>query len=625
MASKNIQGINIELGGDTTGLTDAIKGVEREATKLQSELREIDKGLKLDPGNMDLLAQKSVVLAKEIAAVSEKLNILKNSQEQVNAQFAAGQITEEQYRAFGREIVKTSGFLNKLSSDLDDTNDRLENGGKSSAEMADELKKAGQNVDSFGKNVDESGKNADELGDKLDDAGKHASTFGDVLKASLSADAIKAGISGIVNAVSGIASAIGNAAMAAGKAFAGMMKEGVEYNAQMESYTASFTTMLGDQAAAQQLVNNLKKEAAATPFGMKDLASATQMMMSFGMSAEESQKHLKELGDISQGDAEKFKSLTLAFSQASSTGKLMGQDLNQMINAGFNPLEEMARTTGKSIAELKDEMSKGGISAQMLADALASATSEGGRFYGAMEAQSKTFTGQMATLEDNVASLKGQLAEGLTGMLSETVMPMVNGWLGQLSDAFEQGGAQGLIDALGSVIAEAAAYLAENAPGWIEAAAGMINSLASGISAALPVVAELAVTIVEAIANGLLTALPGLLEMGTGIMQAIAGALIAALPVIAEIGANIIGSIGDTIIGSLPLIAETAMQLIQALADGLVSALPQLTDVAVNIMLNLVEMILANLPKILDAGVKAVITLADGIAKALPELIPAIV
>ena len=150
----------------------------------------------------------------------------------------------------------------------------------------------------------------------------------------------------------------------------------------------------------------------------------TQTLMGFGMSAEESQIRLKQLGDISQGDAQKFESLTLAFAQMSSTGKLTGQDLNQMINAGFNPLEEISRKTGKSIGELKEEMGKGAISADMVADAFASATSEGGRFYGAMDAQSKTFSGQLATLKDGVDNLKGLLAGGLTTALAGTVMPV---------------------------------------------------------------------------------------------------------------------------------------------------------------------------------------------------------
>nr|WP_276546777.1 tape measure protein [Dermabacter hominis] len=140
--------------------------------------------------------------------------------------------------------------------------------------------------------------------------------------------------------------------------------------------------MLGDQAKAQQLVNDLKTQAAKTPFGMGDLAGSMQTLLAFGISLEDAKKHLMQIGDISQGDAQKMESLTLAFAQMSSTGKLTGQDLNQMINAGFNPLEEISRTTGKSIGELKEEMAKGAISADMVADAFASATEEGGRFHG---------------------------------------------------------------------------------------------------------------------------------------------------------------------------------------------------------------------------------------------------
>lgn len=224
------------------------------------------------------------------------------------------------------------------------------------------------------------------------------------------------------------------------------MKEGVEYNARMEQYTTSFTTMLGDQARAQQLVNDLKVEAAKTPFGIEDLASNMQTLLSFGMSLEDAQKHLHEIGDISQGDAVKMESLTLAFAQMSSTGKLTGQDLLQMINAGFNPLEEISRKTGKSIGELKEEMAQGAISADTVADAFASATVEGGRFHGAMEAQSQTFSGQLATMQDGIANLKGLLVTGVTDTLAGTVMPMVNGWIDELTAAFEDGGIPAFID-----------------------------------------------------------------------------------------------------------------------------------------------------------------------------------
>lgn len=89
-------------------------------------------------------------------------------------------------------------------------------------------------------------------------------------------------------------------------------------------------------------------------------------MLGFGIESDKVMGYLKALGDISMGDSERFQSLALAFSQMSATGKLMGQDLLQMINAGFNPLKVISEETGKSIGELKDEMSQGKISAEMV-------------------------------------------------------------------------------------------------------------------------------------------------------------------------------------------------------------------------------------------------------------------
>lgn len=305
------------------------------------------------------------------------------------------------------------------------------------------------------------------------------------------------------------------------------LKEGVEYNARMEQYTTSFTTMLGDQARAQQLVNDLKVEAAKTPFGIEDLASNMQTLLSFGMSLEDAQKHLHEIGDISQGDAVKMESLTLAFAQMSSTGKLTGQDLLQMINAGFNPLEEISRKTGKSIGELKEEMAQGAISADTVADAFASATVEGGRFHGAMEAQSQTFSGQLATMQDGIANLKGLLVTGVTDTLAGTVMPMVNGWIDELTAAFEDGGIPAFIDTLGTVLQEALAFIAEQLPAVVEAGMTILTSLLEGIIEVLPQLAETAVTLIIALGEAIIEALPALLEaaiqIGTTLVTGIAG------------------------------------------------------------------------------------------------------
>lgn len=168
--------------------------------------------------------------------------------------------------------------------------------------------------------------------------------------------------------------------------------------AEIQSLEISFTTLLGSQAKAQSLFGEIRKFAVETPMMLKDLASGAQTMLGFGIAAEEIMPILKAIGDVSMGDSQKFQSLTLSFSQATAAGKLMGGDLLQMINAGFNPLAQIAERTGKSIATLKDEMSEGKISAEMLKQAFIDATSEGGKFNGMLEQQSKGINGAISNL-----------------------------------------------------------------------------------------------------------------------------------------------------------------------------------------------------------------------------------
>ena len=121
------------------------------------------------------------------------------------------------------------------------------------------------------------------------------------------------------------------------------------------------------------------------------------------------------------GNAERFQSLILAFAQVSANGKLMGQDLLQMVNAGFNPLSIISERTGKSIAVLRDEMSKGEISAQMMEEAFAAATAEGGKFYGMLEAQSQTINGALSNLEGAWNSMLNEMGEQTEGVFADAV------------------------------------------------------------------------------------------------------------------------------------------------------------------------------------------------------------
>ena len=112
----NIKGITIEIGGETTGLQKALKGVNSQSIELQKELKQVDNLLKFNPGNSELIAQKQKLLADQISTTSDKLKQLKDAQSQVDAQFASGKINGEQYRAFNREVAATEGSLNGLKN-----------------------------------------------------------------------------------------------------------------------------------------------------------------------------------------------------------------------------------------------------------------------------------------------------------------------------------------------------------------------------------------------------------------------------------------------------------------------------------------------------------------------------
>lgn len=197
------------------------------------------------------------------------------------------------------------------------------------------------------------------------------------------------------------------------------VKTMIDVRQEVENLIISFETLLGSKDKATQFFSELSEYAVNTPLMLNDLAGGAQTMLAFNIEAEKVIPTLKQIGDISMGDRDRFNSLVLAFSQMSATGKLMGQDLLQMINAGFNPLATISEKTGKSIGQLKDEMSAGAISSEMVAQAFADATAEGGKFHGMLDKQSKGLKGQISNLEgaiDNMFNAMGEKSEGiLTG------------------------------------------------------------------------------------------------------------------------------------------------------------------------------------------------------------------
>lgn len=202
---------------------------------------------------------------------------------------------------------------------------------------------------------------------------------------------------------------------------AGVLKalgsEMIRVRGEFQAADTAIETLLGNKEKANTLMSQVREFAKVSPLEFSDVTAATQMMLGFNIEAEKVPRFLSAIGDVSMGNTQKFNSLTLAFSQMSATGKLMGGDLNQMINAGFNPLQQISEKTGKSIATLKDEMSKGAISAEMVQQAFIDATSAGGRFYQMSENASKTINGQLSMMQDSIDAVFNELGTKSEGVI----------------------------------------------------------------------------------------------------------------------------------------------------------------------------------------------------------------
>ena len=495
------------------------------------------------------------------------------------------------------------------------------------------------------------------VGTQLKNGVSKAKEFASSLKQAASVTFNKLA-SGIKSAGSALGSAalsgakVAAGALAAGTAaVGGLIAKGISYNNQMEQYQTSFTTLLeGNQAAADGLVSSLKEMADTTPFEMTDMSNAAQTLLGFGVAADKVMPSLQALGDVSQGNSERFSNLSLAFAQVQAAGKLTGQDLLQFINAGFNPLQEMSRTTGKSLAELKEEMSEGAISAEMVADAFQSATSEGGRFYQSMEKQSKTFSGQISTIKDNVNSLIGTLTKGLQQDLAANFLPQINESLSSLNSAFTSGGMEGFLNALPTamdgIISAVAAKLQEGLPTIINIVVSALSSMANSIAEYLP-------SFVSTIGDGLLQLLQGLVDtLRTSGPQLISGVLdslsqftmgfLDTLPQLADVGVSLVTSLAQGVAQAAPMLIPAAvdavmnftngiynnigslisagLQLVSGLVQGIVTAIPQLISSIPTLITSFINGITSNLPAIIEMGVQMLVQLVVGLVTAIPKL-----
>lgn len=374
---------------------------------------------------------------------------------------------------------------------------------------------------------------------------------------------------------------------------------GVKYNASIESYQTSFEVMTGSAEKAAEVIDKLKKVGVETPFELPDLADTTQLLMNYGFSADEAMDKMMMLGDISQGSAEKMSRIATAYGQMSSAGKVSLEDVKQMIEAGFNPLQEISESTGESMASLYDRISKGTISVDEITASMQRATSEGGKYFQSMEKQSQTFSGLISTLKDNAQQLLGEVVKPISDGLTESLLPAAISAIEQLTQGFEENGVAGMIQAAGNIVNGLFTGMMENAPLLISTGMELLNQFLLGIATGVPALITKGFEIVTQLVLGILQNLPQLITQG----------------------AAVITNFVNGLLSSLPSVLQSGVQMILRLVDGIINNLPSIVSAAAQAIARFIASIASNLPQIIATGNKIIAELAVGLIKAIPNLV----
>lgn len=467
----------------------------------------------------------------------------------------------------------------------------------------------------------------------------------------------KGGLSVLTGAIGSVTAALGAGAVA-----------GTKYNASIETYQTSFEVMTGSAEKAAEVIDRLKKVGAETPFELPDLADTTQLLMNYGLTADEAMDKMMMLGDISQGSADKMSRIAMAYGQMSSAGKVQLEDVKQMIEAGFNPLQEISESTGESMESLYDRISKGTLSVDEITASMERATSEGGKYYQSMQKQSQTFSGMISTLKDNAQQLLGDVVQPISDSMVSTLLPAAIDAIDQMAKAFETEGTDGLIKAGSQILVDLLTGMAQKLPDVIEIAVQIIESivdglnknmpqiitaagqillaLVSGIAQLLPSLGELALNIIWTLVNGLITnapqlmtqantmftdfclqiqeRLPELIQRGAEMISSLLLGLLENMPQIMQQASSMMMTWLDTIWGMLPGILQSGADMILNLLNGLVSNAPQILSQAGQMLIDYIATIASNLPAVLQKGIEIIGQLLAGIIQAAPDLLASI-
>ena len=424
---------------------------------------------------------------------------------------------------------------------------------------------------------------------------------------------------------------------------ADLVSNTISYTGALEQSQIAWNTLLGSQEAAEEMQKNLQNLAKETPF---DYAGVDKMAKSLSMAGFEGQDLLDAVVSVGDavsavgGNTDTATSATRALYQMYSKGKVQAEEMMQLSEAGIPVWQILAKETGKSVAELQEMGSAGQLLAEDVLPMLVKGM--GTEFAGAMEDQSQSFNGLMATFQDQLGMVGSWLTTPLFDAL-KTGLSGLTGWVDGILDIIQTEGASrpemwnaikdylfdtiknmtgggGIKTKIVEMLTGIVQSIQENAPQLIESGGTMIANLITGMLNYLPIYYESLGTLITTVLTLITDNLPLILEQGSKILTALVDGIFQNLPKILDVVFQIITTLATALVENWPTILQNGVDLLLNLIDGIIQALPAVGESVLQIISSFVSGVVENLPTIIAQGVEMLTSLVSGIAERLPEI-----
>lgn len=601
MAANKIKGLTVEIGGDTTKLGKALEDVNKKSRDLSGELGEINKLLKFDPGNADLLAQKQKVLAEQIETTAEKLDTLKEAEKQVQEQFKRGEVSEEQVRALQREIVATSKKLDSYEKAAEETADAVKKLGDNSDDVADELTDTKKHADKASDSLDDLADSADKAGDASDGLG---SKLGSVAKGGLTA--LAGVVTAVVGALVGATESSREYRTEMAKVDAAFAEAAVSTNSAKEAYKELYG-VLGDEGQSVEAVNHLAKLVNTEEELARWTEICTGVYGDFGASLPiegltEAANETAKVGQVTGAVADALNWTTMS-AQGWEIALADNKKALEAFNKATKEGESVEDAFNAALAECNTEQERAAL-----------ITSTLGTMYEDTAAEFRYYNEDVINANkanEEWMAVMAEVGEVIEPILTDVKMlgaSLVSDLLPGVKTAAEAfrgilNGDEGAADALG------------------ESISGLLTSLLDKVVELAPTVAETALSLITSLGMSLLSMTPQLLSTGFELVMSLINGITSAIPQIITQGAQVLTSLGEGIGQNLPSLVTRALDALMSFATALYDNAPTLIDAGISLLSNLVQGVIDSIPVLIEKGPEIISKFANIINDNFPTIL----